>query len=270
MTQREQQVLAMIGRGYSIPKIAEKLFRSQKTIETHRQSLGRKLGASNRVELARIAIQVGLAPLDVAGTRGSELHHDVRQQLGVDAHAAGVVSAIESACASVVDLAYGQALCESLTSSLGVTGAALMQWDDEGVAVRSLAWWYRGAWVDEATIEVAGTACETYFAQDVFRIDHHEGCGCPGLTDSEAMGIRGCMGCRLDDPLTQESVGVLMVFSDQSADFEPVVETAMRVCAVRASGELSRVRLIDSLQRSVESLEERLAVLEGDDDDSSE
>ncbi len=255
----------MIGRGYSIPKIAEKLFRSQKTIETHRQSLGRKLGASNRVELARIAIQVGLAPLDLAGGRGTAMQHDARQRLGADVRAAEVVSAIESACASVVDLAYGQALCESLSSSLGVTGAALMQWDDECVAMRSFVWGYRGAWLDEATIEVAGTAGETHFAQDFFRIDHHQEPGCLGLAGAEAMGIRGCIGCRLDDPLTQEPVGVLMVFSDESAEFEPVVETAMRVCAVRASAELSRVRLIDSLQRSVESLEERLAILEGDD-----
>lgn len=253
----------MIGRGYSIPKIAEKLFRSQKTIETHRQSLGRKLGASNRVELARIAIQVGLAPLEVQGGRGSELHPEIRKRLRADVKAASVVGEIESACASVVDMAYGRALCERLSSSLGVTGAALLSWDDDGLAVRSLTWWHRGAWVDKPAISIAGTACEAYFAKPFFRIGDDSCGGCVGVLASEGMSIRGCLGCRLDAPLTQESMGVLMVFNDESTGFEPVVETVVRVCAVRAAAELSRVRLIDSLQRSVESLEERLASHEG-------
>jgi DNA-binding NarL/FixJ family response regulator len=40
--------------------IAKKLFRSRKTIEAHRLSMGAKLGVRNRVELARIALEAGL------------------------------------------------------------------------------------------------------------------------------------------------------------------------------------------------------------------
>jgi DNA-binding CsgD family transcriptional regulator len=63
LTQRETEVLEMIGRGYSTAKIAESLNRSTKTIEWHRASIGNKLDASNRVELARIAISAGLTAL---------------------------------------------------------------------------------------------------------------------------------------------------------------------------------------------------------------
>jgi DNA-binding CsgD family transcriptional regulator len=60
LTAREIEVLKLIGRGLTTARIAEMLRRSAKTIEAHRASLGLKLGASNRVQLARIAIELGL------------------------------------------------------------------------------------------------------------------------------------------------------------------------------------------------------------------
>ncbi|MBS0195307.1 MAG: hypothetical protein JSR77_00960 [Planctomycetes bacterium] len=60
LTSRELEILKLIGLGLSTADIAEKLGRSVKTVEWHRVSLGEKLGISNRVELARIAIAAGL------------------------------------------------------------------------------------------------------------------------------------------------------------------------------------------------------------------
>jgi DNA-binding CsgD family transcriptional regulator len=61
LTDRELQVLAMIGEGLSTEEIAKRIGRSTKTVEWHRASLGNKLGCSNRVELARVAIKAGIA-----------------------------------------------------------------------------------------------------------------------------------------------------------------------------------------------------------------
>lgn len=63
ITPKEHEVLALIGEGLSTEAIAERLGRSVKTIEWHRASLGTKLGVTNRVQLARIAIQAGLVKL---------------------------------------------------------------------------------------------------------------------------------------------------------------------------------------------------------------
>lgn len=63
LTPREREVLHHIGMGLPSAEIAKALDRSVKTIEGHRISLGIKLGVSNRVQLARIAIRAGLAPL---------------------------------------------------------------------------------------------------------------------------------------------------------------------------------------------------------------
>lgn len=72
LTKREVEVLSFIGQGLSTQAIANKLGRSVKTIEGHRVSLGVKLGVTNRVELARIAIRAGLAPFD-ASADGEQL-----------------------------------------------------------------------------------------------------------------------------------------------------------------------------------------------------
>lgn len=64
LSDRELEVLRLIAEGYTTAQIAELTSRSIKTIEWHRVSLGNKLGASNRVELARIAVRAGLVDLE--------------------------------------------------------------------------------------------------------------------------------------------------------------------------------------------------------------
>ncbi len=69
LTEREFEVLAFIGEGLTTAEIAQRLHRSVKTVEWHRRSLGSKLSATNRVELARVAIQAGLTHLGIVDTR---------------------------------------------------------------------------------------------------------------------------------------------------------------------------------------------------------
>ena len=69
LTEREFEVLAFIGEGLSTAEIAQRLHRSVKTVEWHRRLLGSKLEATNRVELARIAIRAGLTHLGIVDTR---------------------------------------------------------------------------------------------------------------------------------------------------------------------------------------------------------
>jgi DNA-binding CsgD family transcriptional regulator len=64
LSKTELRVLTLIGEGLSTQQIAERFGRSAKTIEGHRHAIGKKLGAPNRVELARIAIRAGLSSLE--------------------------------------------------------------------------------------------------------------------------------------------------------------------------------------------------------------
>ncbi|RRC94612.1 LuxR C-terminal-related transcriptional regulator [Schaalia canis] len=57
LSQREQEVMRLIARGYTYKEVASELFISIKTVETHVSAVLRKLQLSNRHELSRWAAQ---------------------------------------------------------------------------------------------------------------------------------------------------------------------------------------------------------------------
>jgi two-component system response regulator NreC len=60
LTSREKEILTLIAQGLSNQQIAEKLFISIKTVQTHRAHILEKLGLHDRTELVRYAIRKGL------------------------------------------------------------------------------------------------------------------------------------------------------------------------------------------------------------------
>jgi DNA-binding NarL/FixJ family response regulator len=61
ITKREKEILKLVADGLSSQEIAEKLFISIRTVETHRQNLNQKLDIKNTAGLIREAIKRGLA-----------------------------------------------------------------------------------------------------------------------------------------------------------------------------------------------------------------
>ncbi|MDX2016738.1 MAG: LuxR C-terminal-related transcriptional regulator [Planctomycetota bacterium] len=70
LSPRELEVLVLIGQGLSAKEAAAMLGRSVKTIEHHRESIGRKLHINDRVALANLAHRAGLTFADAARARG--------------------------------------------------------------------------------------------------------------------------------------------------------------------------------------------------------
>lgn len=60
LTRREMEILRLITEEYSNPEIAEKLFISIRTVDTHRRNLLEKLGVKNTAGLVKYAIRQGL------------------------------------------------------------------------------------------------------------------------------------------------------------------------------------------------------------------
>ena len=56
LTDREVEVLRLLARGYTYKEIAERLFISVKTVETHASNILRKTQTSNRHQLTRWAV----------------------------------------------------------------------------------------------------------------------------------------------------------------------------------------------------------------------
>jgi DNA-binding NarL/FixJ family response regulator len=63
LSARQVEVLRLVALGYTTPKIARELRLSEKTIETHRTALMRRLGIHDVVHLVHFAVRVRLVPL---------------------------------------------------------------------------------------------------------------------------------------------------------------------------------------------------------------
>jgi two-component system response regulator NreC len=60
LTERELEVLRLIALGHTNPEIADQLFLSVRTVESHRAHIQQKLGRSTRSELVQYALERGL------------------------------------------------------------------------------------------------------------------------------------------------------------------------------------------------------------------
>ena len=67
LTPREFEVLKLIAQEYSNPEIAEMLFISIRTVDTHRRNLLEKLGVKNTAGLVKYAIRKGLLEEETNG-----------------------------------------------------------------------------------------------------------------------------------------------------------------------------------------------------------
>lgn len=57
LTSREKEVLELIAQGYTNPQIAEKIFLSSFTVDSHRKNLLAKLNVRNTASLIRLAVE---------------------------------------------------------------------------------------------------------------------------------------------------------------------------------------------------------------------
>lgn len=64
LTAREQEVCRLLAYGFTNAEVAERLFISDRTVETHRTNIMGKLALKNRAELVRFAIDNGLLKTD--------------------------------------------------------------------------------------------------------------------------------------------------------------------------------------------------------------
>jgi two-component system response regulator NreC len=64
LSDREREVLRLIALGHTNSEIAEKLYLSVRTVESHRAHIQQKLGLSARSELVRYALRNGLVDIE--------------------------------------------------------------------------------------------------------------------------------------------------------------------------------------------------------------
>lgn len=167
LTPREREVLTLIGQGMSLMDIADRLHRGYATIKSHRLMLGRKLGVTNRVELARIAIQTGLSPLENLPGSGDMKTADASLVSNVDAEKA--LLSIEKGIAHKSGAAYFAALVEHLAKALHVKCVFLGRLlDPHSTIIRSIAVWLDNSPAENFEFDFKGTPCEKVIRERLY------------------------------------------------------------------------------------------------------
>jgi len=73
LSEREQQVLKLVARGYSSQQIAKQILVGVKSVETYRSRLAEKLGLRTRSDVIRFAVRMGLlTPETLEAEEGSQ------------------------------------------------------------------------------------------------------------------------------------------------------------------------------------------------------
>lgn len=60
LTEREREVLRLVGLGYSAPEIGKRLVISPKTVDTYKQRIQEKLNLTHRSHYVQFAFKLGL------------------------------------------------------------------------------------------------------------------------------------------------------------------------------------------------------------------
>ncbi len=253
LTNREREVLGLIGQGYSLAEIADKLYRSQKTIQSHRMSLGKKLDAHNRVELARMAITAGLAPLETPadGPVGDDDALDGKQE------PLRRLQSIQQGVSMLAGPRYFRRLVEGITTHLEVSAAGLSELSEDRRWFHTVAVVDHGQVHEEITYPVVGSACELALEQPVTFIRAGVQARFPDDPPLMAMKAEAYVAARLHRE-SGEPIGVLWAVHTEAIDEANEPQQLIRILGDRAAAELERWRVLDELRELREALEERV------------
>ena len=224
LTPREREVLTFIGHGYSIAEIAKHMNRGYATVKSHRLMLGRKLNVSNRVELARIAMETGLSPL--SHDQGNHLTDDIV----TSDDALEILQRIEAGTAHCAGEAYFPALVKHLAEALNVLSVVLRALKPDSPArISTLAVWKDGAPAVNFEFELRGTPSEQAIRQ--------------GLQFSQTKLIPGSHTCTALLSNSGRPIGILTIIHDEPMKSTFELQALLRIFAARATIEILQLRL---------------------------
>lgn len=258
LTPREREVLDLIGRGLSTAEIAERLHRSQKTVKSHRLALGRKLGVSNRVELARVAIEAGLAPLVSPPAETASGRPGVREDSVSQQRAHHALRSIDAGIAVAAGEDVFQRLVRRLTEALGVMCAMVARMDDsERDVMHVMASWRGDGPGPVKSVHAISMACKTAMRDGVtfIRANAREKIRIPEPFDDPS--IDSYLATALRDA-DGRPIGALAALHDGPIDEAVEPEMILRIFADRASAELQR-RKAECARRASEKLHRLVA-----------
>ncbi len=253
LTTREREVLALIGQGLSSKEIAGWLHRSIKTVQTHRSSLGRKLGASNRVELARIAIQSGLiTATSLPGEQGSAAAA-VRSDASDEG--AALLARIDGAIGSMTGVGLFRILVRNLVNLVDVKCACVCEVIDDGRKVRAIACWTKDGPVADLECELKDSPLEYAHDRLILGARHNARDLFPSIQLLQDLSIESFLGSPIRDA-RGVAIGLLALFDDKPIQESPELNLLLTTFAHRCGSEIQRLHSERMLRESQAQLQQ--------------
>ncbi len=251
LTPRQLEILTLIGQGLSTAEIASRLHRTTKTIESHRLTLGKKLGARNRVELALIAINAGLVDRRPGDAEpASDSAQSLRAGLTENGEAERALRAIDAATATTTGRAFFSALASQLAIVFDARCAYISRLDESGI-LRSIAAWSPQGPIPEIAYRFAGSPCEGVERAEVRRYTSGIRQMFPDLEFLAEYDADGMLITPLYDSHGVR-LGTIAVVHNGELDDRLHPRTLLRIFAGRAASELERLQREAALQESEE------------------
>ena len=254
LTPREREILALIGEGYSLPEIAQRLHRSIKTVETHRLTLGRKLNASNRVELARIAIATGLVSLETSASATATTHRPATPASPADSDEARLLEdlrRLDAQTGVATGACYLRYLVCALTQVLDVKFAGVCELvsNESQLMSRILYMSQDGQFADSFMYPLRGTPCEQAFSKGEQLCVSNVVQAYPEDKELADMGLDSYLGLRLD-ARPDRPIGLLWLADTRAMEHAQHARAVLRMLKRRCAGELHRsIDMLQELER---------------------
>lgn len=251
LTPREREILALIGEGYSLPEIAQRLHRSIKTVETHRLTLGRKLNATNRVELARIAIATGLVRLETSAPATPLEHLSTGPINSDEALLLRDLRTLDARTGVATGACYLRYLVCALTQVLDVEYAGVCELVtlDGQLMSRILYMSQAGQFADSFMYPLRGTPCEDTYRKGeqlcISRVVETY----PEDKELADMLLDSYLGLRLD-ARPDRPIGLLWLADTKPMEHAQHARAVLAMIAQRCAGELHRsIDMLQELER---------------------
>ena len=267
LTPRQREVLALIGQGLSTAEIARRLFRTVKTVESHRLMLGKRLGARNRVELARIAIQAGLIDLDSphAEVKSAFADNGLGIADSVSPTAVEAMALIEAGASAETSEEFLRTLVKELVAALGASAAIIIR-SSTGVDAGSVVGWTERGELPAIRYAQAGAEDDGMILGEIRAIDGPPSVMLAQVSDMSVLRCETSILCALHGSRGVR-LGTLVVLLKSVPEENRAVVQVLRMIAGRVAAELERMESenrIQHLQTLLESSSEGLGLWERD------
>lgn len=244
LTPRELEVIELVAEGLSNREVAQRLCRSPRTIENHLRSVYQKLDVRNRVEMIRVATDLGLLDVPGADTLGLPA-----SELELKGHALDLVRALDGHVARAGHSQYFVELAKALTKVLGVRWAGMTEPIVHSDELDVICMVERGELMAQCECRASISPCGPVLRDGQFVKADGLMDGFPNWDFGREVGLRGYVGVRLDDHLGRP-VGTLWVMDSEPIERADEVLLILRLFRGRTGAELALAQLTDRLGES--------------------